>query len=119
MYQEFPDLKRFLSYRIGLLRSLRRWLINRGIGYVEFTENKDDFWRKARKHIPCFSTSLKIAEFDEAILTPEQLNALQALVQPGDSIYPFAMNVDTRAMRLGYVVLRRGKPVGGIIKVRS
>lgn len=119
MYQEFPDLSRFLSYRIELLRSLRRWLINRGIGYVEFTEDKEDFWRKAGKHIPCFSTSLKIAELEQNLLSTEQLKTIQSLVQPGDKIYPFAMNVDTRAMRLGYVVLRHGKPIGGIIKVRS
>ena len=119
MYPEFPHLRRFLTYRIRALRSLRRCLISRGIGYVVFNGNQEDFWKVASKHIPYFSSPLSIAELDESLGTWTPWVALRAQLQPEDRIFPFAINVDTMAMRLGYVVFRKGKPLGGVVNVVS
>lgn len=34
-------------------------------------------------------------------------------IQPGDLIWPFEFNCNKSAWRQGYVVIRKGKPVGG------
>jgi hypothetical protein len=119
VYPEFPHFRRFLFYRIGLLRSLHRWLISWGVGYVAFKGSEEDFWKAASNHVPYFSSPLSVDELDESLGNWSQWVDLRAQVQPKDRIFPFAINVDTKAMRLGYVVIRQGKPIGGVVKVAS
>lgn len=115
---EFPHLNRFLSYRVGLLRSLRRWLLWRCVGYVTW-DSPQDFWRVASRHTPCFLSSLTVEVVDGVLHDWHESQELRATIEPGDRILPVAINVDSLSMRLGYVVLRAGEPVGGVIKVSS
>jgi hypothetical protein len=115
----FPHLDRFVSYRIRPLRSLRRWLLLRGVGYVSFGKTEEEFWIVASKRIPLFSRPLTVEEVDRAYDHSKQWISLRAQLQAGDTIHPFAINVDTMAMRLGYVVLRKGKAIGGVVVVLS
>ena len=108
-------LGRFISYRVGPLRSLRRWLIARGIGYHSFEGSLDDLWIAAAKHIPWFSSTLPVDELDMALGTWDEWQTLRGQLQEDDEVHPFAINVDTLAMKLGYVVFRQGRPIGGIL----
>jgi hypothetical protein len=85
------------------------------------------FWEEAtRKGLPRFRflrRSTPLAELDRRFrgtLLESEWERLKASLQPGDRIWPFSFN--TRAylgLREGYVVLRNGKPVGGIITTVS
>jgi hypothetical protein len=119
MDYDFPHLDRFISCRVWPLRMLRRWLLRIGVGYVVFNGNDEDLWIAGSKHIPYFSSALPIEEIDPLLGTLEEWAALRGMIHADDKIFPFAMNVDTMAMRLGYVVLRRGKPVGGVVMISS
>lgn len=119
MDHAFPHLNRFISYRIVPLRSLRRWLIARGVGYVDLDGNERAFWSVSGKHIPRFSSALTLSEVDEALRGRSEWTVLKAQIQAGDKVFPFAINVDTLAMRLGYVVLRQDKPLGGVVAAMS
>lgn len=115
----FPILNRFVSYRIGFLRSLRRWLISKGLGYVALGGSHEEFWSLASHHIPSFGSPVSVAELDRQLGKSKEWLVLRSQIQPHDKLFPFAINVDTLAMRLGYVVLRNGKPIGGVVLVSS
>jgi hypothetical protein len=119
MDYDFPHLDRFVSYRIGVLRLLRRWLLSTGMGYVVFNGNDADFWVIASKHIPCFSTALPVEEIDRTLGDWHEWVALRGRINADDKVFPFAINVDTSGMRLGYIVLRQGKPLGGLVIISS
>jgi hypothetical protein len=89
------------------------------VGYVSLNPVPEDFWRVASRHTPFFSSSLSVKELDQIFLNSNAWQELRAAIQPGDKILPFAVNVDSLAMRLGYVVVRAGEPVGGVICVAS
>ncbi len=78
-----------------------------------------DLWIAAAKHIPWFSSPLAIDELDKRLCSLDEWRAMRGQILDGDKIYPFAINVDTSAMKLGYVVLRRGKPIAGVITLVS
>ena len=90
-----------------------------GIGYVEATGGEEDFWAKASRHVPFWPTPLSIEDVNTALGDWKDWSDLRAKLQFDDKILPFAFNVDTSAMRAGYVVLRQGKPVGGVVAVLS
>jgi len=128
----FPELSYFLSYRMSSLRWLRSGLMRFGIGDVKFTGNEDDFLRSAHKHIPFlsrwFGKRVDLTDLERRYgPNSERQNRswdrtwqeFRAEVREGDSIYPFAINFDTLAMRLGFVVVRSGRPVKCLVVVSS
>jgi hypothetical protein len=84
--------------------------------------NEDEFWALVVRHgLPrfrFFRRSAALAELETTLHSPEW-QKLRALIQPGDKIWPFCFPGKRRywGNKYGYVVLRRGKFVGGIVTV--
>ncbi len=80
-------------------------------------EEKAEFLNQAMKGLPrfrFFRRSVSIAQMDAIFLNPwgsEEWLRVKALLKPGDRIWPFIINQRTLAMRKGYLVVRRGKPI--------
>jgi hypothetical protein len=86
-----------------------------------------EFWEQAAR------TGLPRFRFFRRSLSPERLDrellgtnlaadwqALKARMQPGDRIWPFEFHVRRcLGMRRGYLVLRQGRPVGGVVTMVS
>jgi hypothetical protein len=94
-------------------------------GHIEAMET--EFWEQAaRKGLPRF-------RFLRRPLSPERLDCelrgtlleddwlqLRSRMQPGDRIWPFEFHVRRYlGMRRGYLVLRKGRPLGGVVTVVS
>ena len=116
-------------HRLAVLRWLYWWLIRRGIWYVRWVGQEEQLWREAMRHAPLsyrwFGRSLTVVEIDEDRAIdglPRDWPAWRTVkeqLQPGDKIWPFVVNPWTMAMRAGYVVVRRGKPITGVVTVVS
>jgi hypothetical protein len=86
-----------------------------------------EFWEKAaRKGLPSFRwfrRPLSPERLDPELLgtfLAAEWQALKARMQPGDQIWPFEFHVRSYlGMRRGYVVLRRGRPIGGVVTLMS
>lgn len=87
----------------------------------------EEFWMlAARKGLPWFRffrrpvpTGQLDAEFQRGRLF-EEWQSLKVKIRVGDQIWPFCFHLRSRlGMRRGYLVLRRGKPIGGIVTVVS
>ena len=105
------------------MHRLRRLLYRIGIGYVSLDGTEETLWREAARHIP-FSygwtgRSRLIPDLDVELSGNPDWKVLKNSIQAGDRICPFEINPETSAMRRGYVVIRSGEPVGGIITVSS
>jgi hypothetical protein len=84
------------------------------------------FWEQARRGLPWF-------RFFRRSIAPEQLDAeflgsfveaewlsVRCQMRPGDQIWPFEFHVRAfLGMRSGYLVLRQGRPIAGIVTVVS
>jgi hypothetical protein len=86
---------------------------------------KDDFWVQAMKGLPTckfLRRPVPIAELDsqcQGRLKADWEN-LKAKMVPGDQIWPFKLDVRSHlGMRRGFLVLRCGKPIGGIVTLVS
>lgn len=90
-----------------------------GIGYVVLRRDEEALWSLASKHVPLFGSPISTGEVDKILESWQEWVLLRTHILPSDRIYPFAINLDTMAMRLGYVVLRNGKPIGGIVVISS
>jgi len=80
-----------------------------------------DFWRRVvREGLPRFRwlrPSVDAATLD--LHGPDWLR-LKERIQPGDKVWPFKLQVRSYlGMRSGFVVLRRGEFVGGIVTLVS
>lgn len=81
-----------------------------------------EFWERMAQGLPRFRflrCSIPVQQIDQE-LTGSQLQAqweqLKEQMQPGDQIWPFEHHVRPYlGMRRGYLVLRRGRPIGGIV----
>lgn len=94
---------------------------------MALTSEDPEFWNRARREgLPWFRffrMPISIAEMDEHFkgsrLKDDWLE-LKAAMRPGDQIWPFEFHVRPYlGMRSGYIVLRKNKPVGGIITIVS
>ena len=89
-------------------------------------DSEEVFWNLAvSKGLPWFRffrRSIPVGQLDSEFqgqLKPEW-ESLKANMQVGDEIWPFRFYMRaTLGMRSGYIVLRRGKPIGGIITLVS
>ena len=87
------------------------------------TVTEADFWEQAaRKGLPWFRwlrRSVPIAELDDTFQDGrlrEEWKQLKEQIQPGDQVWPFAFHMRSYlGLRKGYLVLRRSKPIGGIV----
>ena len=83
------------------------------------------FWKQAMKGLPWFRflrQPVKVVELDDLFKEGlrEEWHALKSKIEPGDKIWPFEIQVrQYLGMRKGYLVLRRGEPIGGIIHIVS
>lgn len=85
-----------------------------------------DFWIRAMKGLPWFRflrRPLSVDHLDEQFqgsFLEREWEGLKTRMKPGDQIWPFEFNVRSYlGMRQGYLVLRRGKPIGGVVTVVS
>lgn len=88
------------------------------ISYVKLGVSEHKFWQIAARHVPFsyrwFPRSLSLSDVD-AKLSSGEWEELKSQIKGGDKICRFGINPDSMAMRRGYVVIRRRKPIGGII----
>jgi hypothetical protein len=91
--------------------------------FVELDGTEESLWRAAMRHAPLsyrwFGRSLTIMELDLQMRDAPQWLAAKKSIQAGDRIWPFVFNSNTLAMRKGYVIVRKGKPITGIVTVVS
>jgi len=86
---------------------------------------EDAFWQKAMSGLPRFRWLRRptpVAELDALFngRLRAEWEALKMRIEPGDQIWPFELNVRSYlGLRKGYLVLRRGKPIGGIVHIVS
>lgn len=125
---DFPDLRQFLTLRFGLLRYLRRRFV---IGYIALKGGEEEFLLAAYRNTPLaarwFRHSIDLDELDTRhgpkpgcrSSGDERWQQFRSQIRHGDEVYPFAINPDTLAMRLGYVVVRNSAPVAAIVVVNS
>lgn len=86
-----------------------------------------DFWNRAKRDgLPWFRflrTPVSLAEMDEQFndsSLADEWDELKVAMQPGDQIWPFEFHVRSYlGMRSGYIVLRKNKPVGGLVTIVS
>ena len=103
---------------------LCRWVIAWGKrGYVSLVGGEQQLWSEAMRHVPIsfrwFGRTLTVAEIDAELgEMPDWLNARREY-QAGDKIWPFTINPGTLAMRCGYVIVRRGRFVAGVVTLVS
>jgi hypothetical protein len=86
-------------------------------------ENEHEFWQAAARSIPFWrrflGRSATVEQVEaEAGRSPDWQRLRQEL-RPGDRIWAFEFNRRTLAYRRGFVVLRQGKPVGGVVALLS
>lgn len=97
--------------------------MERGIGYVRLSGDSLEFWRQAMRHSPVsfrwFGRSLNPDDLAEELSGREQWRIAMEQYQAGDKIWPFIINPNTLAMRLGYIIVRDGKPVTGVVTLVS
>jgi len=82
-----------------------------------------EFWeRAAREGLPQFRflrRSLSPEQLDRVLLSTRlegEWLQLRSQLQSGDQLWPFEFPVRSYlGMRRGYLVLRRGRPVGGVV----
>ena len=86
-----------------------------------------EFWSLAAKKglswFRFFRRSISVKRIDRelggTVLEREWLS-LKLKMQPHDKIWPFEFHIrNYLGMRKGYIVLRRGKPIGGIVTALS
>ena len=89
--------------------------------------DEEEFWKQAAaKGLPWFRwfrRSIPIQQIDqemEGTKREEAWNCLKAKMEPTDKIWPFKFHIRScLGMRSGYVVLRKGKPIGGVVLLLS
>jgi hypothetical protein len=81
------------------------------------------FWKQAMRGLPWFRflrRSLTTSLLDELLGDWDEWLELKAKIEPGDKIWPFEIHVRSYlGMRKGFLVLRCGKPIGGIVGIVS
>jgi hypothetical protein len=104
----------------GVLLSLN--VRRRGGGPLEW-HSDGEFWSLVmREGLPRFRWArrpLRLAAIDEVLGGHPDWPALRARVAAGDAVWPFRLPRSRRAWghREGFVVLRRGRLLGGIVTV--
>ena len=96
------------------------------VRYIALEGTDDALHRAADSRAPItyrwFGRSIPIVDlasrFSSSLLLPAW-RELESKTKPGDQIWPFTINPRTPAMRQGFVVVRRRKPVGLIVTVVS
>ena len=80
-------------------------------------------WREAARHVPFkfrwLGRSLDIATVDTQVAGMADWQDLRACLEPRDRICPFTINRNTLAMRQGFVVIRNGMAIGGVVTLGS
>jgi len=85
------------------------------------------FWDEAaRKGLPWFRSlrhPLPPEQLDRELIgtqLEDEWSRLKEQIQPGDQLWPFEFYVRRYlGLRQGYLLLRRGRPVGGVVTVMS
>ena len=91
--------------------------------YVTLDGTEHQLWSVAASRAPLayrwFGRSIAIAELDAQYPDFDQWLALRPNVQSTDRIWPFTVNPNSMSMRQGFVVVRDGSPIGGIVTIVS
>ena len=94
-----------------------------GSGYVTLDGNEEGFWKAAGRHVPFsyrwLGKSLSVEDVEASVSDSCDWQELKKRIRPGDRISPFVINENTTAMRRGFVVIRDGQPIGGIVVLVS
>jgi hypothetical protein len=84
---------------------------------------EDEFWQVAAQNAPLrfrlLRRSLTVEQIEPEVAGITEWAELKKTLQNGDLIWPFEFNQRTLAYRKGFVVVRGGKPIGGVITVSS
>ena len=88
--------------------------------------NEDELWRIAAQNVPLryrlWRQSLSIEQVEQmepdVVHNAEWAKLKQNLCEE-DKIWPFEFNRNTLAYRKGFVIIRKGKPISGLISLSS
>lgn len=118
-----PLWKKWLEFRHPWLNWLQQIYFERFARHVEFTGDVNHLWREAAQHAPMsfrwFGRTLALKDVDDELGHFEQWIKARRLHRPGDKIWPYRINPATLAMRIGYVIVRKGQPVTGVVLISS
>ena len=91
--------------------------------YIELDGTEHGLWAAAASRIPFayrwLGRSVSLDEMNTHFQDFQPWCDLRATLESGDRICPFTINPNTSGMRQGYVVIRDGKPIGGIVTLTS
>lgn len=107
----------------------RNWLDSRTDEELE-AELEAIFWSDMAKHglpwLRCFRRPITVDEIESsrpAILNHPDWSRLKSELKPGGEIWPFRYprwnTIKAWGFRIGYLVLRQGTPVGGVVTMVS
>lgn len=125
--REFGHEARWLQIRwwqkLWPVACVRSFLLARGIGYVNTNTDWPSFWRIAMRHAPIsfrwFGRSINFDDISAVYSRWDEWQMAAKQWQPGDRIWPFKFNEFTMAFRAGYVIVRNGEPVTGVVVLLS
>ena len=105
------------------VRWLRFFVEKTGLSYVRFSGEERDFWIAAMQNAPFafrwFGRSLSFSSLDAQYNHFDQWLAARKLYREGDKIWPFVINTNSMAMRVGFVIVRGARPITGIVTLIS
>ena len=102
---------------------MHRLLHRLRVGYVRLDGTEDQLWRVAANCVPFryrwLKATLTVDAIDSELEALDAWPDLRRRIADGDRICPFEINADSTSMRRGYVVLRAGQPIGGVVTLVS
>jgi hypothetical protein len=126
MLDAYKEFEQSIRHRILPLRWLYRKLVHQGFWYITIDGTKEQLCREATRNAPpsyqWFGRSLKHDIVDRELSTGclrQEWSEVKKTLEPGDKIWPFAINPWTRSMRAGFVIVRRGKGIATILTLVS
>lgn len=121
----FFDVKTAYSFSVFQKRLQMSRIVGSGVDDNDLT--MAEFWElAAREGLPAFRwlrRSIPTEQLDKQFENgrlKEEWQTLRDRMQSGDEIWPFEFHVRSYlGMRCGYIVLRNGRPIGGIVTIVS
>lgn len=122
-YDETLDPVRWMQRDPFPVRWIRFILQRFGVGYVKFRGDDHHFWSAAMRNAPIsfrwFGRSISPSDLDLRFPDFDQWVKARKEFKEGDKIWPFVINPNTMAMRVGFVIVRNCEPITGIVVLSS
>ena len=109
-------------YRWPILGRIQRWYSTR-FDYVRLSGEQSQILAEAIRHVPwkyrILRQTVSVSDIDCEYGQNEGWKRIRDEIEPGDLIWPFLINPWTMAMRTGFLVVRRRRPVNLFVTAMS